>query len=179
MHTATPFPVSATPPERRLDADTLRAFGLLLPPTARALRQRLGDEVALLLLNHLPGAQLPIPKRPDSNAHGARRWARYADLVGEPAMCTLAEHWGGTLLDIPVCGIALDAVRNRWLRARFDVLTSPGGLGLSSYGAIGELVEALSTAGQTLTFRQVQVIVNRIDEADAADQAELFAGLAP
>ncbi|MFM2056072.1 MAG: hypothetical protein RLY71_457 [Pseudomonadota bacterium] len=170
--------VPALPPPRRLDAQALQDFAALLPPSALALRRHLGDEVALLLLNRLPGAQLPIPKHPDANAHGARRWARYAELLGEPAMQALAAHWGGTLLDVPVCAQLLDAVRDRWLRARFDALTRvhpPGGPALSSYAALGELCEALASAGQPLTFRHVQVIVNRSDELPDG-QVDLFGG---
>lgn len=171
--------VQALPPARRLDAQALQDFAALLPPNARALRRQLGDDAALLLLlNSLPGAQLPIPKHPHANVHGARRWARYAELLGEPAMQALAAHWGGTLLDVPVCAQVLDAVRDRWLRARFDALTAPApqGPALSAYAALGELCEALAGAGQPLTFRHVQVIVNRSDDELPDGQADLFGG---
>lgn len=164
-----------TPPARRLTAASLATVGHLLPPTAQTLIRRLGAEAALALLNKLPGAQLPVPKGADNNEHGARRWARIAEVVGDALMPTIAEHWGGDMLDVPLCLQALDEQRNRWLRERYDELTSARGPALSSYHALEELQLVMAEAGQPLTFRVVQQIV--CEQPDrVGDQADLFSG---
>lgn len=170
--------VSPVPPARQLNQDSLREVGHLLPPTAQQMINRLGVEAALALLNRLPGAQLPVPKAPDNNASGQRRWARYADVIGDAAMPALAQHWGGDLLDVPLCLVALDEQRNRWMRARYDELTSLRGSALSSYHALEELQAALAEAGQALTFRVIQQIV--CEQPDrVVHQGDLFAECGP
>lgn len=166
---------SPTPPPRELNAHTLAHLAHLLPPTAHALIRRLGAEAAVQLINTWPGVQLVVPRQPDANDNGARRWARYAELIGEEAMKALAAHWGGDVADVPVCVAALNEQRNRWLIARFDELTDPRGPALSSYRAVEELTLALAESGQELTFREVQKVVNR-GPADPGDvtQQDLF-----
>lgn len=167
--------VPDTPPPRELNARTLAQVAHLLPPTAHALIRRLGAEAAVTLINTWPGVQLVVPRQPDANAAGARRWARYAELIGEEAMKALAAHWGGDVADVPVCVAALNEQRNRWLIARFDALTDPRGPALSTYRAFEELTLALAEAGQELTFREVQKAVNRAPIEPAPDaQADLF-----
>lgn len=167
------------PPPRQLTVASLDEVGHLLPPTARTLVRRLGVVTALALLNRLPGAQLPVPKGPGNNADGARRWARIAEVVGEAAMPAIAEHWGGDMLDVPLCLQALDEQRNRWMRRRYDELTSLRGPALSSYHALEELQLTLAEAGQPITFRVIQQIVCEQPDRAGSGQTDLFAEFGP
>lgn len=148
------------PPARRLTVETLRRYRATLPPTARELCSKIGDEAAVFLLNDCAGMQLSVPKRRDANRHGAARWARYSEVIGEHAMNALSAHWGGTLLDVPICRCTFEAVRNAWVVARFDHLTSEAGGALSSFLAIDSICWSLAAAGQPLTFRVVQQHLN-------------------
>jgi hypothetical protein len=171
--------VSALPPVRFVEQADLAPLGHLLPPAAVTLLRVLGPVPALALLRAWPGVQVPVPKHPDKRAGGVRRWAEIAEVVGDAAMPALAGHWGGSLLDIPLCTHLLAEKRNRWLRERFDELTNVRGAGISGYHAIQELCLALAEAGQPLNYREVQRVLQREDalaaERDArAAQGALF-----
>ena len=156
------------------EADVCGPLAHLLPPSAAQLVAVLGVEAALALLNHYPGVQIPnVPKHPNANPNGARRWAMLADAMGESAMAALAKSHGGGGLDVPNCHALRTARRNAALRARFDQLgasEAAGGEALSKNAA----VELLVLAFRPMTWRQVEVIVDSPSEADPSNQTSLF-----
>lgn len=153
-------------------ADVQGPLAHLLPASAAQLVRALGPEAALAVLNHFPGVQIPnVPRHPDANPHGARRWAMLAGVMGEAAMARLAASHGGQGLDVPNCHALRTARRNAWLRQRFDALvaTPPQGQGLSKNAA----VELLVLAFAPITWRQVELIVDG-PEPEPCQQAGLF-----
>lgn len=151
-----------------MKADELRAVWSLLPYTAQALMQCLGDEPAARLLAARPGCQFLVPKHPDRHPAGAKRWAELAEIVGDEAMAKLAERWGGDVIEIPTCKAARDELRARAIRAEFDRLTCAEGM--SGKQAIYEI--GLQFA--PITSRAVELICGKVDAGQAAEQAELF-----
>lgn len=164
-----------TPPPAVLTEADLVELQHLLPPTALALVRCAGHGAAARLLATWPGVLYPCPKFPNANADGARRWAQLSEVVGEEAMPGLAAEFGGSFIDVPTCRSALVEKRNRWIRARFDALVDAvHGPGLSAIQAQREIAIALAQAGQALVSRELERVVNRADQAAAADQPPLF-----
>lgn len=177
-------PAFESPPRRLLTLEALEAHRALLPSTADELIRHVGLEPALTLMNTWPGVRVRVPKHVAANEAGQRQWARLAEMVGEHAMPALCAHWGGQHLDVPVCAELLDELRNDWVRRRFDALTTCEGAGrLSAYGATGQICIELAEAAQPLTFRQVQLCINRPAQtvsrsaAPNAAQLEMFAAV--
>lgn len=169
------FAVPVLPPPMVVEEADIEPLGHLLPPTAAALIRCAGVKPALALLQRWPGVTVPCPKHADSNPAGARRWAQIAEVVGDEAMPAIAAHYGGSILDVPVCRVLLMEKRNRWLRARYDELTSARLAALSGSAAIYELNLALAEAGQPMTYRSIEQLLyagNR--DADPAQQLPLF-----
>lgn len=167
--------VPCIPPALAVELHDLRELGHLLPPSAVTLIRVAGVQPALRLLRYWPAVQLVVPLRPAANPAGARRWQALANMVGEAAMPALVAHYGGGVLDVPACRDLLIEKRNRWVRARFDALTSLYGPALSAYAAVQEINLALAEAGWPLTLREVQKVVNetRRAAAEPADPPQL------
>lgn len=146
----------------------LRAVWTLLPYTAQALMQCLGDEAAAALLAARPGCQFLVPKHPDRHPAGAKRWAELAGIIGDEAMAALAERWGGDVIEIPTLKAARDELRARAIRAEFDRLTCAEGL--SGKQAVYEI--GLKFA--PISSRAIELICGKADAGQAAEQAELF-----
>jgi len=162
------------PPPARITADDLETLRHLLPPSAVEIVRAVGDAGATALLHRWPGVQISVPKHPDANPAGMRRWAQIAEVVGESLMPRLAAQFGGTVLEIPVCRDLLTEKRNRWLRRRFDDLVDPHGAAMAASQAVYELGLALAEAGQTMTWRQIQLVVDRTDALPDDRQGDLF-----
>ena len=158
---------------RPLTPEDCAAVAGCLPYTALALIKLLGAEAACALLNARPGVTIVIPKHPDANPAGAKRWAELAALIGEPAMQVLADKWGGEALSIPVCKRARLELRARRIRAHWDRLVNAEGLsGRQAVYEIG-LLEA------PITSRAIEQICGRGDDGGernqgGAAQAALF-----
>ena len=170
------------PPERHVTPDDLVHLAAWLPPTAATLIRLLGDLPALQLLRALPGVQIPVPLHRNANRGGARRWAMLASVVGEAAMPALVAHWGGSVLDVPVCRDLITEKRNHWIRGRFDDLAASaasGGTGLSAYGALQEINLALAQAGWPFTLREVQKVVNAEASTSTTPTQAQLPGIAP
>lgn len=120
-----------------MNPEDLRAVWSLLPYTAQALMQCLGDEAAARLLAARPGCQFMVPKHAGRHPAGARRWAELEEIVGPEAMRALAERWGGDVIEIPTCKQARDELRARAIRAEFDRLTADGLSGAQATYEIG------------------------------------------
>lgn len=154
---------------RRLTPEDCAAISGCLPYTALALIQAIGAVAACTLINERPGVTLVIPKHPNANAAGARRWAELAELIGEPAMQILAAKWGGEPFSVPVCKRAREELRDRRIREHWDRLVNREGF--SGRQAVYEicLLEA------PITSRAVELICGRGDVGAAAPvQAGLF-----
>lgn len=155
---------------QRLTPEDCAAISGCLPYTALALIQALGAVPACTLINERPGVTLVIPKHPDANASGARRWAELAELIGEPAMQILAAKWGGQPFSVPVCKRAREELRARRIRAHWDRLVNRERL--SGRQAVYEicLLEA------PITSRAIELICGRGDDSGGAApvQAGLF-----
>jgi hypothetical protein len=154
-------------PLARVELADLYELAQWLPPTAATLVRVLGPAAALALLQAWPGVTYPIPRHPDANANGARRWAALADVVGEAAMPALAAHWGGSALDVPVCRALLAQKRNTWIRAQFDVLVNPTGAAMSGNAAAQAISLALAQAGQPMTHRELERLINQPDDINS------------
>jgi hypothetical protein len=146
-------------PEHPITVRDLADMSHLLPSGGAYLVRLLGVAAALALINTWSGVQLPIPKRADSNARGAARWAEIAAVIGEPAMQVLAADRGGDMLDIPNCNALRKERRNRAICAQFDQLTGrrPMGEGLSKNAA----VIRLGMSNAPITYRQIETILDR------------------
>jgi hypothetical protein len=140
----------------------------LLPYTAMVLIEILGATPACALLAARPGCTLLIPKHPDHNPAGAKRWAELVGIVGEEGMQALATRYGGDVLDIPTCKAARDELRHRAIRAEFDRLTTSEGM--SGKQAIYEI--GLKFA--PISSRAIEQICGKADAGQAVEQAELF-----
>jgi len=140
----------------------------LLPGTARALIEVLGAAPACDLLAARPGCTLMIPKRPDHNPAGARRWAELSAIVGEDGMRALAARYGGDVLDIPTCKAARDELRHRAIRAEFDRLTMVEGC--SGKQAIYEIGIKFAP----ISSRAIEMICGKGDAGQVAAQGEMF-----
>lgn len=146
--------------EIHLSPGSLQVLAHLLPPSATALVDALGPEPALALIRQLPGVQVVVPKHPNANAAGARRWQMLAAVVGPEAMPRLAAAYGGQMLEVPTCMAARIEQRNRWMRARFDELAAAGS---TKAVAVYELGLELAAAGWLVTHRQIERCVDQSD----------------
>ncbi len=153
---------------RPLAPADLQAIYDLLPGTAQVLIDVIGATHACALLAARPGCTLIIPKHPDRNPAGAKRWAELAEIVGEEGMQALAKRWGGDAIDIPTCKAARDELRHRAIRAEFDRLTREEKI--SGKQAIYEI--GLKFA--PISSRAIEQICGRAD-AGQAEQPDLFA----
>jgi hypothetical protein len=149
---------------RPLTPDDVAEVGHLLPYTAHDLIKRLGAVPALALLNTWPGVHTQIPRRPDANPAGRKKWAAIAAIIGEEAMERLAAHWGGEILEVPMCRAARDEIRNRAMRAEFDRLTVEEGMSKA---------QAVQILGLQFgrVYRQVEKLIDRPDAAPAAQES--------
>jgi len=177
-----------SPAEFALDVQDLAHLAHLLPDSALELVRTIGPEAAVALMRGMPGVQLMIPKSADANPAGARRYEQLACLMGASAALALIEAYGGNALDVPVCHAAALEKRNRWIRQRFDHLTARSEGALSRRQAVYELGLELSTAGRSMTYRQIERAIEAADlttrtgtgtsTSRSGPQADLFSPVA-
>ena len=134
----------------------------LMPPTAQGLVSALGEELALRLMLALPGVQFVVPRDSQGTPAGQRRWMQLVEAVAEDGAQRVAQHFGGELLKVPACTLARRECRNRWMRKRFDELTTGTGE-LTKAGAVYELGLELAAQGQPMTYRQIEACVDQPD----------------
>lgn len=136
-------------------ADLENGMQAYLPPSGQALVNAVGAEAALLLLSKYPGVLIPnVPKTPNGNPHGARRWAALSELIGETAMCRLADTYGGVCLSVPTCKELRIERRNRAVIAEFDRLSAAYRVSKN------KAVEALCLMFAPITYRQIELILD-------------------
>jgi hypothetical protein len=172
-------------PDLDIAQTDLVELGHLLPPSGLELVRTIGPRAAVALMRGLPGVQLVVPKHEHANPAGARRWAQLAEIVGAPQMPGLAAIYGGGLLDVPSCKALINEKRNRWLRRRFDELTTrpvepiaaePSSIPpMSKRQAVFELGLELAGARRGLTYRQIERLIDSADTPAVHPQLSLFA----
>lgn len=99
----------------------LRDVEYLLPRSARALIAVIGLPATTQLVTKMAGVAFPIPKR--LNRAGEARYEELAECIGMDAADMLCRQFGGGMLEIPVCSVALRELRDREIRADFDKIT--------------------------------------------------------
>ncbi|MBL8396146.1 MAG: hypothetical protein JNK99_15610 [Candidatus Accumulibacter sp.] len=151
----------------RLTPEDCEAVSGLLPYTALVLIATIGAAAACTLLNERPGVTINLPRRPDANPAGARRWAELAELIGEPAMAALAARFGGEVLSIPVCKAARAELRARAIRAMYDRL-----IGVERFSGRQAIYE-IGLAFAPITSRAIEGICTRADDSGPV-QPDLF-----
>lgn len=152
------------PPLTPEDCEAVRG---LLPYTALALIAEIGAVATCALINERPGVTLVVPRHPDANPLGARKWAELAELLGEGEMAALAARRGGEALQVPLCRAARAELRARAIRAAYDRLT--GVERLSGRQAIYEIGLRFAP----ITSRAIEMICTRPDD-NRPVQAGLF-----
>lgn len=174
-----------TPPPRRIELLDLTELAHQLPPTGVELVRVLGAAPALALLQRWPGVQMVVPMPLHTytgsaaawHAHAAARWVELEAVIGELAMPALVKRWGGLPLDVPICHLLLNEKRDRWIRRRFDALTTQPGK-LSAAKAMREISLELSEAGQPMTTREIGRTLDRWDiQPPRVTQGDLFEGM--
>lgn len=172
----------------------LATLAHLLPRRAADLVRVVGAADAAALLNALPGVVFVVPKRAavrDGSfaAHrgAARRWKTLCSVVSAGAAEAIAGYYGGNALEVPTCHQLRVEKRNRWLRERFDALTStrqaaPGVRAMSRTQAVYELgLELVERWGEAMSAQGIENALDSTGPAaasrrtgPASAQTELF-----
>ena len=96
-----------------------------LPDTFLQLETVAGTQTALLLVSEHGGVQYPVAK--GVTGQGRRRNTRLAALVGEAAALRLSAAYGQQRnISIPTCRKAREVLRNREIRAAYDMAEGSG-----------------------------------------------------
>lgn len=140
----------------------------LLPAVAQALVRIVGIAAALKLVEELGGSTFPVPLR--RNPAGEIRYQELAEVVGEEAASQMCHEIGGQDVYIPMCSAALRELRDRQIRADFDVLT----VAPLNHSAIQTI--AILALRYRISDRQVKRILKQTDRDRPAreTQATLF-----
>lgn len=93
----------------------------LLPDTIRTVAQLIGLPLTLRLVETLGGTTFPVSK--NKTRMGQIRFEALAEVVGVEAAEALTRHFGGDVLSIAKCDVALRELRDRKIRAEFDAMT--------------------------------------------------------
>lgn len=87
-----------------------------LPESLKEIKETLGMDTAMAMLNHFAGIRLFIPKRMNA-AH------LLCQRLGQEMAQHLSHHFGGETLTIPRAAKALRHLRNLEITARYDAGT--------------------------------------------------------
>ncbi len=93
----------------------------LLPESARLLVDLIGLRYTMKLVEALGGTTFPVALR--KSRQGEIRYEMLAEVVGVDAANILTRHFGGDMLYIPLCKVALRELFYRDVRAEFDTIT--------------------------------------------------------
>lgn len=109
----------------KLTPENLPTVRPYLPDTFLQLETVAGTQTALLLVSEHGGEQYPVAK--GATVQGRRCNARLAALVGEAAALRLATAYGQQRgIAIPACRKAREVLRNREIRAAYDMAEGSG-----------------------------------------------------
>lgn len=108
----------------KLTPENLPTVRPYLPDTFLQLETVAGTQTALLLVSEHGGEQFPVAK--GATVQGRRRNARITALVGEAAALRLAAYGQQRNIAIPACRKAREVLRNREIRAAYDMAEGSG-----------------------------------------------------
>ncbi|MEN2427238.1 Mor transcription activator family protein [Chromobacterium vaccinii] len=134
----------------------------LLPEMAQLIATLIGLPKALRLIEAWGGTTFPISK--NKRRDGQIRYEALAEVVGVEAADIMTRHFGGEVLSIPRCALALREIRDRMLRYDFDTETKL----VSTTCAVSQLAKKYN-----MTERNVWFILKRYDKRNTA-QGDLF-----
>lgn len=137
----------------------------LLPDTIRTVAQLIGLPLTLRLVETLGGTTFPVSK--NKTRMGQIRFEALAEVVGVEAADALTRHFGGDMLSIAKCDVALRELRDRQIREEFDLITD-------EHPALYAVVQLARK--NRITDRQIWRILKHADKGGAADtqQSSLF-----
>ncbi|MFA6312331.1 MAG: Mor transcription activator family protein [Sterolibacterium sp.] len=139
-----------TPQENVAIAGNPDAAGKLssihLPPKARELIDTIGLPATLRLIDEYGGQTFQVPK--GKRAKGVAKLEELAAVIGPKAAKILSHTYGGEYLAVPSCKRALLPRRDADLQARFDAMTSTGGL--SARTAVNQLAKEFGLNATTV-----------------------------
>lgn len=135
----------------------------LLPEMAQLIADLIGLPKALKLIETWGGTTFPISK--NKRRDGQIRYEALAEVVGVEAANILTGHFGGEVLAIPRCAVAMREVRDRMIRAEFDALTCEH----PAVHAVNQLARKYQ-----MTERNVWMVLKKSDQVTDVKQATLF-----
>lgn len=135
----------------------------LLPEMAQLIASLIGLPKALRLIESWGGTTFPFSK--NKRRDGQIRYEALAEVVGVDAANIMTKHFGGEVLSIPRCAVALREARDRMMRAEFDELTR---MHTAVYA-----VNLLARKFQ-MTERNVWSVLKKADQLEETAQARLF-----
>lgn len=91
-----------------------------LPESVKDLVGLLGWDRARQLIHEWGGIPFPVPRGPNNNAAGARRYAQLVEAIGEEGANLVISTYADETLVIPNCKQALSRARNRAMVAFYD-----------------------------------------------------------
>ncbi|MFA6312343.1 MAG: Mor transcription activator family protein [Sterolibacterium sp.] len=101
-----------------------------LPAKARELIEMIGLPATLRLIDEYGGQTFQVPK--GKRVKGVAKLEELAAVIGTEAVKKLSHAFGGEVIAVPSCKRALLGRRDADLQARFDTMTSTGGLSARS-----------------------------------------------
>lgn len=135
----------------------------LLPEMAQLIADLIGLPKALKLIEAWGGTTFPISK--NKRREGQIRYEALAEVVGVDAANMLTRHFGGEVLSIPRCAVAMREVRDRMIRAEFDQETREH----PAVHAVNQLARRYQ-----MTERNVWMVLKKADQVSETRQVELF-----
>lgn len=135
----------------------------LLPEMAQLIASLIGLPKALKLIEAWGGTTFPVSK--NKRRDGQIRYEALAEVVGVAAADILTCHFGGEVLAIPRCAVAMREVRDRMIRAEFDRETSKH----PAVHAVNQLARRYQ-----MTERNVWMVLKKADQVSETRQEVLF-----
>lgn len=129
-----------------------------LPAKARELIDMIGLPATLRLIDEYGGQTFQVAK--GRRAKGVAQLEELAAVIGPEAAKKLSHTYGGEYLSVPSCKRALLPSRDADLQARFDAMTSTGGL--SARSAVNQLAKEFRITAATVwrALKRVPVTSN-------------------
>lgn len=135
----------------------------LLPEMAKLIADLIGLPKALKLIEAWGGTTFPVSK--NKRRDGQIRYEALVEVVGVDAATILTRHFGGEVLSIPRCAVAMREVRDRMMRAEFDAIIREH----PAVHAVNQLARKY-----LMTERNVWVILKKVDQVSETRQEVLF-----
>ncbi|MCG8993238.1 DNA transposition protein [Laribacter hongkongensis] len=135
----------------------------LLPEMAKLIAELIGLPKALKLIEAWGGTTFPVSK--NKRREGQIRYEALAEVVGVDAANILTCHFGGEVLSIPRCAVAMREIRDRMIRAEFDQATCD----MPAVHAVNQLARRYQ-----MTERNVWMVLKKADALGETRQEALF-----